>query len=47
MKQICALVEGLPLGLELAASWTHVFSCTDIAAAMTRELDELESPGGG
>jgi DNA-binding SARP family transcriptional activator/predicted ATPase len=43
VRHICEIVEGLPLGLELAASWTHVFSCADIAATMSRELHALES----
>jgi predicted ATPase len=29
--QICRLVEGLPLGLELAAAWVRVLSCQEIA----------------
>lgn len=30
--RICQLVEGLPLGLELAAVWVKLLSCADIAA---------------
>ena len=41
VRAICRQVEGLPLGLELAASWTYAFSCADIAQAMERELDAL------
>ncbi len=33
--RICRLVEGLPLGIELAASWVSVLSCAEIA-------DEIE-----
>lgn len=29
--RICQLVEGMPLGLELAASWVRVLSCQEIA----------------
>jgi tetratricopeptide (TPR) repeat protein len=32
--EICRRVEGLPLALELAASWTRVLSCTAIAAEL-------------
>ncbi len=37
---ICRQVEGLPLALELAASWTRVLSCAEIAAEL-RESTEL------
>jgi predicted ATPase/DNA-binding SARP family transcriptional activator len=36
---ICQRVEGMPLGIELAASWLRVLPCGDIAG----ELFELES----
>ena len=39
--RICQLVEGLPLGLELAASWTRVRSCGEIANEIERNLDVL------
>src|SRR5205823_8093483 len=29
--RICTLVEGLPLGIELAASWVSVLSCEEVA----------------
>ncbi|HET8842407.1 MAG TPA: NB-ARC domain-containing protein, partial [Ktedonobacteraceae bacterium] len=38
---ICRQVEGMPLGLELAASWLHVMSCEQIAARMASNLDFL------
>jgi predicted ATPase/DNA-binding SARP family transcriptional activator len=38
---ICRLVEGLPLGLELAAAWTRLLSPGEIAAEMTRSVDFL------
>jgi predicted ATPase/DNA-binding SARP family transcriptional activator len=38
---ICRLVEGLPLGLELAAAWTRVLSPAEIATEITRNLDFL------
>ncbi len=41
--RICQLVEGLPLGLELAASWTHIMSCNQIAERMEHDLDFLAS----
>ena len=39
--RICKLVEGLPLGLELAASWVRLMSCTEIADEIQRNLDFL------
>ncbi|CAG0935046.1 Putative HTH-type transcriptional regulator [Thermoflexales bacterium] len=39
--RICQLVEGLPLGLELAASWVRVMSCQEIAQQIEHNLDLL------
>lgn len=39
--RICQLVEGLPLALELAASWVKTLSCQMIAAEIQRNLDFL------
>ncbi len=39
--EICRLVEGMPLGLELAAPWVRVLPVEDIAAEMTRNVDFL------
>lgn len=39
--RICALVEGMPLGLELAAAWMRVLSCDEIAREIRRNLDFL------
>lgn len=36
---VCRLVEGLPLGIELAASWTRVMPCAEIAEEIARTLD--------
>lgn len=41
---ICALVEGMPLALELAASWVRALSCSEIAGEIERGLDILETP---
>jgi predicted ATPase len=40
---ICDLVEGLPLGLELAATWVDILSLADIAAEIRQSLDFLET----
>ncbi len=39
--RICRLVEGMPLGIELAASWTKMLSCTEIAEEVEASLDFL------
>ena len=45
VKRICELVEGLPLGLELAASWVRVLSCDEIAQEIERSIDFLTTTG--
>ena len=40
---ICRLVEGLPLALELAASWTRVLSCEAIAAELRHGSELLQA----
>jgi len=42
--RICQLVEGLPLGIELAAAWSNVRSCQEIASQIERNLDILATP---
>lgn len=39
--RICTLVEGMPLGIELAAAWLKVMSCEQIAQEVARGLDFL------
>ncbi len=39
--RICQLVEGIPLGVELAAAWSRVHSCHEIAQEIERGLDIL------
>ena len=40
---LCRLVDGLPLAVELAASWTNVLSLDDIVAEIEQGLSFLES----
>lgn len=40
---ICQQVQGMPLALELAATWMNVFTPAEIAAELTRNLDFLAS----
>jgi predicted ATPase/DNA-binding CsgD family transcriptional regulator/tetratricopeptide (TPR) repeat protein len=41
--RICSLVQGFPLGIELAASWVHVLEPHEIAAELAWSLDILET----
>jgi predicted ATPase/class 3 adenylate cyclase/Tfp pilus assembly protein PilF len=39
--QICKAVTGIPLGIELAASWVRSLSCSEIAQEISKGLDFL------
>jgi predicted ATPase/DNA-binding CsgD family transcriptional regulator len=39
--QICQLVDGLPLAIELAAGWLKTLSCSDIINQIERSIDFL------
>ena len=41
--RICRLVEGMPLGIELAASWARIMNCDQIADEIQNSLDFLTS----
>lgn len=43
VARICQLVDGLPLALKLAASWTRILDCGDIAAQIQESVDFLSS----
>ncbi|MCA9873517.1 MAG: tetratricopeptide repeat protein [Anaerolineales bacterium] len=43
VRRICQLVEGMPLALEIAASWTKTLRCEVIAAEMEQNLDFLRT----
>jgi len=43
IAQICQLVQGLPLGIELAATWVRLLSCAEIATEIAHNLDFLEN----
>ncbi|MGH8631367.1 MAG: ATP-binding protein, partial [Burkholderiales bacterium] len=38
VARICRLVEGMPLGIELAAAWVRTLSCREIAQEIERNL---------
>jgi len=42
--RVCRAVEGLPLGLELAASWVRAMPVHEIATAIEHDLGVLHSP---
>ncbi len=42
--EICVLLDGLPLGIELAAALTPYVACAEIAARLEADLAFLESP---
>ncbi len=44
VARVCRLVEGLPLGLEIAASLVRVMTVREIADAIERDIDVLVSP---
>ena len=41
--RICRLVDGTPLGLELAAAWVRTLACAEIAEEIERGLDFLNN----
>ncbi len=41
VADICRFVDGMPLGIELAAAWVRVLSCQAIAQEIERNLDFL------
>lgn len=43
IRRICQLVDGMPLAVELAASWVRVLNCDEIAAEVERNLHFLET----
>lgn len=43
IEQICQIVEGMPLAIEIAASWAHILECSEIAEELQRDHALLES----
>lgn len=43
VARICQMVDGLPLGIELAATWVRDLTCREIVAELSNGLDRLET----
>jgi predicted ATPase/DNA-binding XRE family transcriptional regulator len=43
LVRICRMVEGMPLAIELAATWTPMLSCREIADEIEHSMDILAS----
>jgi predicted ATPase/transcriptional regulator with XRE-family HTH domain len=43
LMQVCQLVDGVPLAIELAAAWVSVLSCQEIAQEIKANLDFLST----
>jgi predicted ATPase/class 3 adenylate cyclase len=43
ISRICRLVDGLPLGIELAAAWVNILTPQEIADEIARDIDFLAS----
>ena len=43
IQQVCHLLGGLPLGIELAAAWVRVISCAEIMGEIKTNLDFLST----
>ncbi len=41
--RVCRLLQGVPLGIELAATWVKALTCEEIAGEIARSLDFLTS----
>jgi DNA-binding SARP family transcriptional activator/predicted ATPase len=44
ISQIGRLLDGMPLGLELAATWVNILSCQEIVHEISRGMNILEAP---
>ncbi|MEW5870595.1 MAG: tetratricopeptide repeat protein [Chloroflexota bacterium] len=44
--RICKLLEGIPLAIELAAAWTQIYSCAEIAQMIENDLGFIATSMG-
>ncbi len=47
IARICQLLEGMPLGVEMAAAWVKMLSCQEICSEIERDLDFLTASWRG
>lgn len=45
VARICRLLDGMPLGIELAAAWVRLLSCAEIADGIAQDIDFLQQTG--
>lgn len=43
IRRVCELVDGMPLGIELAAAWAGTLSAAELAAEIEQSFDVLET----
>lgn len=43
IERICRLTDGMPLAIEIAASWTHMLTCAEIATEISQNRQFLAS----
>ncbi len=43
IQRICALLDGMPLGIELAAAWTGTLSASELASELEQSFDVLDT----
>lgn len=44
INRLCRLLTGMPLGIELAAAWLSLLTCSEIVQEVEKSLDFLASP---
>ncbi|MCL4858708.1 MAG: tetratricopeptide repeat protein [Caldilineaceae bacterium] len=47
VARLCRLVEGMPLAIELAATWVRTLTCAEIVAELERSIDFLTTQARG
>ncbi len=45
LLHLCQMLQGMPLALELAATWLRMFSLSELVTELERDFDLLESSG--
>jgi len=45
LVRLCALLDGMPLALQLAANWVRLYGLSDLVGTLERDIDLLASTG--